>query len=154
MQGKRNDSLIKQRENTYTPKSASCVTIKERECIRSENYTLSWRNTLRLLTLTEYCLLIFFTGFYLAVTGFTAKDIGLYIGIALIYIFSHIFSKRLLEKRGKREQTGSPFLQCASYYRFSVHHGFMHCIGRFFFKIKTPAVLGQQGVFILFDAFR
>ncbi|MCY9076843.1 hypothetical protein MOE51_21245, partial [Bacillus inaquosorum] len=25
---------------------------------------------MRLLTLTEYCLLIFFTGFYLAVTGF------------------------------------------------------------------------------------
>lgn len=104
MQGKRNDSLIKQRENTYTPKPASCVTIKERECIRLENYTLSWRNTLRLLTLTEYCLLIFFTGFYLAVTGFTAKDIGLYIGIALIYIFSHIFSKRLLEKRGKENK--------------------------------------------------
>ncbi|MEC0594104.1 hypothetical protein P8842_05995 [Bacillus spizizenii] len=59
---------------------------------------------MRLLTLTEYCLLIFFTGFYLAVTGFTAKDIGLYIGIALIYIFSHIFSKRLLEKRGKENK--------------------------------------------------
>lgn len=92
---------------------------------------------MRLLTLTEYCLLIFFTGFYLAVTGFTAKDIGLYIGIALIYIFSHIFSKRLLEKRGKREQTGSPFLQCTGHYRFSVHYCIMHCIGRFFFKLKN-----------------
>ncbi|MBT2573538.1 hypothetical protein J7E26_06180 [Bacillus sp. ISL-51] len=59
---------------------------------------------MKLLTLTEYCLLIFFTGFYLAVTGFNAQDIGLYIGIALIYTFSHIFSKRLLQKRGKEQQ--------------------------------------------------
>lgn len=103
MQGKRNDSLIKQRENTYTLKAASYVTMKQRDA-SGWKITLSWRNTLRLLTLTEYCLLIFFTGFYLAVTGFTAKDIGLYIGIALIYIFSHIFSKRLLEKRGKENK--------------------------------------------------
>ncbi|WP_163093951.1 hypothetical protein [Bacillus velezensis] len=59
---------------------------------------------MKLLTLTEYCLMIFFTGVFLAVTGFTARDIGLYIGIALIYTFSHLFSKRMLEKRGKEKK--------------------------------------------------
>ncbi len=32
--------MIKRGENTYTLKQASYVTIKERECIRLENYTL------------------------------------------------------------------------------------------------------------------
>ncbi|MCY8909930.1 hypothetical protein P8907_09685 [Bacillus atrophaeus] len=59
---------------------------------------------MRLLTLSEYCLLIFFTGVYLAVTGFTAKDIGLYIGIAFIYTFSHKFAKRFWQKRGKEQK--------------------------------------------------
>lgn len=59
---------------------------------------------MKLLTLTEYCLMIFFTGVFLAVTGFTARDIGLYVGIALIYTFSHLFSKRMLERRGKEKK--------------------------------------------------
>ncbi|CDH96121.1 putative protein ykoA [Bacillus velezensis NAU-B3] len=73
--------------------------------IHIDIYTYSSRrNKLKLLTLTEYCLMIFFTGVFLAVTGFTARDIGLYVGIALIYTFSHLFSKRMLEKRGKEKK--------------------------------------------------
>ncbi|MCY7793523.1 hypothetical protein MOB28_21975, partial [Bacillus haynesii] len=34
---------------------------------------------MKLITLTEYCMFIFFAGVYLAVTGFTARDVGLYI---------------------------------------------------------------------------
>lgn len=34
-------------------------------------------------------------------TGFTARDLGLYIGIALIYTFVHMAAKRMLAKRGK-----------------------------------------------------
>lgn len=64
---------------------------------------------MKLLTLTEYCLMIFFTGAFLAVTGFTARDIGLYVGIALIYTFSHLFSKRMLEKTRQREAAGESF---------------------------------------------
>ncbi|MCY8032287.1 hypothetical protein [Bacillus sonorensis] len=56
---------------------------------------------MKLITLTEYCMFIFFAGVYLAVTGFTARDLGLYIGIALIYTFVHIAAKRMLAKRGK-----------------------------------------------------
>ncbi|MED1741634.1 hypothetical protein VSK91_12655 [Bacillus swezeyi] len=56
---------------------------------------------MKLITLTEYCMFIFFAGVYLAVTGFTARDLGLYIGIALIYTFVHIYAKRILTKRGK-----------------------------------------------------
>ncbi|WP_285527661.1 hypothetical protein [Bacillus altitudinis] len=56
---------------------------------------------MRLLTLMEYCLLIFFMGIYLSATGFNARDFGLYIGLVLIYTLVHIFSKRLLQKRGK-----------------------------------------------------
>ncbi|KAA6453034.1 hypothetical protein P9D34_18110 [Bacillus swezeyi] len=56
---------------------------------------------MKLITLTEYCMFIFFAGVYLAVTGFTARDLGLYIGIALIYTFVHIYAKRMLTKRGK-----------------------------------------------------
>ncbi|MGE6631219.1 hypothetical protein [Bacillus sp. NPDC077027] len=58
---------------------------------------------MRLLTLMEYCLLVFFLGIYLSATGFTAKDIGLYIGLVLIYTFVHLFSKRFLQKRGKAD---------------------------------------------------
>lgn len=57
---------------------------------------------MRLLTLMEYCLLIFFMGIYLSATGFNAKDFGLYIGLVLIYTLVHIFSKRFL--RGKENQ--------------------------------------------------
>ncbi|MCY8206075.1 hypothetical protein [Bacillus subtilis] len=109
---------------------------------------------MRLLTLTEYCLLIFFTGFYLAVTCFTAKDIGLYIGIALIYIFSHIFSKRLLEKRGKENKQVHLFFSVLAIIGSVFITVLCIALVAGFFKIKTPAVLGQQGVFILFDAFR
>ncbi|MFN2746043.1 MULTISPECIES: hypothetical protein [Bacillus] len=56
---------------------------------------------MKLITLTEYCMFIFFAGVYLAVTGFTARDLGLYIGIALIYAFVHIYAKRILAKKGK-----------------------------------------------------
>ncbi|MDM5297747.1 hypothetical protein QUF51_06235 [Bacillus pumilus] len=56
---------------------------------------------MRLLTLMEYCLLIFFMGIYLSATGFTAKDFGLYIGLVLIYTLVHVFSKRFLQKHGK-----------------------------------------------------
>ncbi|KRU16884.1 hypothetical protein [Bacillus pumilus] len=56
---------------------------------------------MRLLTLMEYCLLIFFMGIYLSATGFNASDFGLYIGLVLIYTLVHIFSKRFLQKRGK-----------------------------------------------------
>ncbi|MGN9865741.1 hypothetical protein [Bacillus swezeyi] len=56
---------------------------------------------MKLITLTEYCMFIFFAGVYLAVTGFTARDLGLYIGIALIYTFVHIYAKRMLTKQGK-----------------------------------------------------
>ncbi|MFJ5963575.1 hypothetical protein [Bacillus sp. NPDC093026] len=59
---------------------------------------------MRLLTLMEYCLLIFFMGIYLSATGFTAKDFGLYIGLVLIYTLVHLFSKRFLQKRGKESQ--------------------------------------------------
>ncbi len=84
-------------EKTQAPNPKPCDTI--------DIYTYSSRrNKLKLLTLTEYCLMIFFTGVFLAVTGFTARDIGLYVGIALIYTFSHLFSKRMLEKRGKEKQ--------------------------------------------------
>ncbi|MEC3840930.1 hypothetical protein [Bacillus amyloliquefaciens] len=65
---------------------------------------------MKLLTLTEYCLMIFFTGVFLAVTGFTARDIGLYVGIALIYTFSHLFSKQMLEKRGREKQQANLFI--------------------------------------------
>ncbi|MEC3606918.1 hypothetical protein ACSYGW_08120 [Bacillus glycinifermentans] len=56
---------------------------------------------MKLITLTEYCMFIFFTGVYVAVTGFTARDLGLYLGIAIIYTFVHIAAKRMLTKRGK-----------------------------------------------------
>ncbi|TWM21258.1 hypothetical protein [Bacillus licheniformis] len=56
---------------------------------------------MKLITLTEYCMFIFFAGVYLAITGFTARDLRLYIGIAMIYVFVHIAAKRMLSKRGK-----------------------------------------------------
>ncbi|MFS0654285.1 hypothetical protein [Bacillus sp. 179-C3.3 HS] len=55
---------------------------------------------MRLLTLMEYCLLIFFMGIFLSSTGFTAKDFGLYIGLVFIYTMVHIYSKRFVQKRG------------------------------------------------------
>ena len=98
MKGKRNVSLrIYGFEKMQESNPERCDTI--------DIYTYSSRrNKLKLLTLTEYCLMIFFTGVFLAVTGFTARDIGLYVGIALIYTFSHLFSKRMLEKRGKENK--------------------------------------------------
>lgn len=108
---------------------------------------------MKLLTLTEYCLMIFFTGVFLAVTGFTARDIGLYVGIALIYTFSHLFSKRMLERRGKEKKQVNLF-QRSGHCRISAGHGIVHRRRGLVCQIKTPAVrIGQRGVFILSDAY-
>ncbi|MDA7026293.1 hypothetical protein PJ311_06645 [Bacillus sp. CLL-7-23] len=56
---------------------------------------------MKLITLTEYCMFIFFAGVYVAVTGFSARDLGLYLGFVIIYTFVHLAAKQFLTKRGK-----------------------------------------------------
>ncbi len=75
---------------------------------------------MRLLTLMEYCLLIFFMGIYLSATGFNAKDFGLYIGLVLIYTLVHIFSKRFFTKAGQRKSKDRIVSIRFSHYRICV----------------------------------
>lgn len=105
---------------------------------------------MKLLTLTEYCLMIFFTGVFLAVTGFTARDIGLYVGIALIYTFSHLFSKRMLEKRGKEKQRGESFFQRSGHCRISAGHGIVHRRRRLVCQIKNACCPNRATAAFLF----
>jgi uncharacterized membrane protein YjjP (DUF1212 family) len=55
----------------------------------------------KLLTLLEYSLYIFFTGLFLAFTGFKTSNIAFFIGLVVIYLLVHYFSKKILTKYGK-----------------------------------------------------
>ena len=56
---------------------------------------------MKLLTLLEYSLYILFTGLFLAFTGFQTSNVTFFIGLVVIYLIVHYFSKKILTKYGK-----------------------------------------------------
>ncbi|MEK3805054.1 MULTISPECIES: hypothetical protein [unclassified Metabacillus] len=59
---------------------------------------------MKLLTLMEYSLYIFFTGLFLAYTGFKTSNMTFFIGLVIIYLLVHYFSKKILTRLGKIDE--------------------------------------------------
>ncbi|WP_273131110.1 hypothetical protein [Bacillus weihaiensis] len=53
---------------------------------------------MKLQTLVEYCLLLFFSGIYFAFLGFQSNGIAFIVGVILIYIIVTISVKRILPR--------------------------------------------------------
>lgn len=56
---------------------------------------------MKLLTLLEYSLYILFMGLFLAFTDFKTANLSFFIGLVVIYLLVHYFSKKILTKYGK-----------------------------------------------------
>ena len=113
---------------------------------------------MKLITLTEYCMFIFFAGVYLAITGFTARDLGLYIGIAMIYVFVHIAAKRMLSKRGKEAAEIRILYSVLLDYGLCVRYRTVYRSAGIIIRIKSTKMPdcpnGHQAFFSLFFGFR
>ncbi len=56
---------------------------------------------MKLLTLLEYSLYILFMGLFMAFTGFKTTNLSFFIGLVVIYLLVHYFSKKIVTKYGK-----------------------------------------------------
>lgn len=62
----------------------------------SNNMNKGAQIKMKLYTLIEYCLLIFFSGIYFAFLGFQSNGVSFIIGIILLYIVINLSVKKML----------------------------------------------------------
>lgn len=95
---------------------------------------------MRLLTLMEYCLLIFFMGIYLSATGFNARDFGiLYWACAYLHTGTHLFETLFTKARERKSKGRIVSVRFSHYWvclRFCVGDC-DHCYGAHA-KLKRP----------------
>ncbi|TXC92141.1 hypothetical protein FS935_07105 [Metabacillus litoralis] len=69
---------------------------------------------MKLQTLIEYCLLIFFSGIYFAFLGFQSNGITFIVGVIFIYIVITLSTKRILPRYGIIDKKTSILLSVSS----------------------------------------
>lgn len=69
---------------------------------------------MKLQTLIEYCLLIFFSGIYFAFLGFKSNGITFIVGVIFIYIVITLSTKRILPRYGIIDKKTSILLSVSS----------------------------------------
>ncbi|MBM7603522.1 putative membrane protein [Metabacillus crassostreae] len=69
---------------------------------------------MKLQTLIEYCLLIFFSGIYFAFLGFQSNGITFIVGVIFIYIVITLSTKRILPRYGIVDKKTSILLSVSS----------------------------------------
>ncbi|WP_226665963.1 hypothetical protein [Metabacillus litoralis] len=69
---------------------------------------------MKIQTLIEYCLLIFFSGIYFAFLGFHSNGITFVVGVIFIYIVINISTKKILPRYGIIDKKPSLLFSVAS----------------------------------------